>query len=65
MSLHQLGRAEEARSALRKATDWIDDQARKAEADVGSRVRYEFLRSSLESLLQEARDLLSGEPKLG
>jgi tetratricopeptide (TPR) repeat protein len=65
MNLHRLARVEEARAALRKANDWMDSQERKAQADVQIRLEYELIRPSLERLLQEARELLAGESKLG
>jgi tetratricopeptide (TPR) repeat protein len=65
MNLHHLGRVDEARAALRKANDWMDNQERKAQADVQIRLEYELIRPSLERLLQETRELLRGETKLG
>ena len=49
MNLHPLGRVEEARAALRKAHDWMDNQERKAQDDVQIRLEYELIRPSLES----------------
>jgi tetratricopeptide (TPR) repeat protein len=65
MNLHHLGRVEEARAALRKANDWRDDQERKAQASLETRLEYELIRPALERLMQEATELLAGEPKLG
>jgi tetratricopeptide (TPR) repeat protein len=65
MNLHHLNRVEEARAALRKANDWMDDRERKAQDDVQIRLEYELIRPSLERLRQEARELLAGETKIG
>jgi hypothetical protein len=65
MNLHHLNRVEEARAALRKANDWMDDRERKAQDDVQIRLEYELIRPSLERLRQEARELLAGETKVG
>ena len=65
MALYQLDRKEEARAALRKASEWIAEQTRKAETDVGLRLEFELMRPALEDLLQEARELLGGEARVG
>jgi tetratricopeptide (TPR) repeat protein len=65
MNLHQLGRKEEARTALRKARQWIEEQTRKAETDLRLRVEFELARPAIDSLLEEATRLLGGEPRVG
>ena len=65
MDLYRLDRKEEARAALRKATEWINAQVKKAETDVGLRLEFELTRPTLEELLWEARKVLGGEVRAG
>src|SRR5262249_18301765 len=60
MALYRLKRPEEARAALRKAVEWMDEQKRQAEASPALRQQYEEVRPTLEALRQEAESLLKG-----
>jgi len=65
MNLYRLNRQEEARAAIRKAGDWIDERTRKAGDDARLRMEYEFMRSAIEGLLWEARQLLGADVSVG
>ncbi len=60
MDLFQLKRIDQARSAMRKATDWLDEKRQQAEDDAMLRMELEMMRPSVESLLWEARNLIGG-----
>src|SRR5262249_50095143 len=57
MDLHRLNRQEEARSAMRKARDWMDEKSRKVGGDPLLRMEYEMMWPAIEALLREAKDL--------
>jgi tetratricopeptide (TPR) repeat protein len=61
MNRHQLKQKDEARAALRKAVEWMEDQQRKAEENAVLRVQYEMMRPALESLRREAENLIEGK----
>jgi len=65
MSLYRLNHQEEARAAIRKASDWIDERTRKAGDDVRLGMEYEFMRPAIEGLLREARQLLGEDVSVG
>jgi tetratricopeptide (TPR) repeat protein len=61
MNRHRLGRKEEARTALRRAVEWIEEQDRKAEGNALLRFQYEMMRPALEALRREAESLIEGK----
>ncbi|MBN1854293.1 MAG: DUF2628 domain-containing protein [Pirellulales bacterium] len=65
MNLYQVNQRNEARSALRKAIEWIKEQQRKAEDNPLLRFRYEVLRPIIEVLLREAKILIDGNEATG
>jgi tetratricopeptide (TPR) repeat protein len=60
MNRHRLKQRDEAREALRKAVEWIDERKRQAEDNAVLRFQYELMRPALESLRREAENLLQG-----
>jgi tetratricopeptide (TPR) repeat protein len=61
MNRHQLKQREEARAALRKAVEWIEEQQREAEGNALLRIRLEMSRPAIESLRREAESLIEGK----
>jgi tetratricopeptide (TPR) repeat protein len=61
MNRHQLRESVEARQALRKAADWMEERRRKAEDNPVPRFQYEMLRLSVEPLRREAEALIEGK----
>jgi tetratricopeptide (TPR) repeat protein len=61
MDLHQLKRREEARAALRKGVEWIDERRRQAENNALLRFQYEMMRPAIEALRREAENLIEGK----
>jgi tetratricopeptide (TPR) repeat protein len=60
MNRHRLKQRDEAREALQKAVEWIDERKRQAEDNAVLRFQYELMRPALESLRREAENLLQG-----
>jgi tetratricopeptide (TPR) repeat protein len=60
MNRHQLKQRDEARKALQKAVEWIDERKRQAEGNPVLRFHFETMRPALESLRREAEKLLQG-----
>ncbi len=58
MNRFRLGQKKEAREALRKSSEWMDDLRRKGESDPGQRLRYELARPGVEALRQEAEEMM-------
>jgi hypothetical protein len=65
MNLFRLNRLKEAESAILKSDEWMREASRRAERDVMSRLEYESMRSSIESLRREAQALMDGQPRVG
>jgi tetratricopeptide (TPR) repeat protein len=65
MDLQQLKQGDEARAALRKGVQWIDETKRKAEGDPLVRVQYEAMRPDVEAMRREAEDLIDGKGPAG
>jgi tetratricopeptide (TPR) repeat protein len=61
MDLHQLKRREEARAAMRKGIEWIDERKRQAEDNALLRLQYEMVRPAIDALRREAENLLEGK----
>ena len=61
MNRHQLKQRVEARSALRKAVEWMEDRQRKAEDNAVLRFQYESMRKFIEALKDEAEKLIEGK----
>jgi tetratricopeptide (TPR) repeat protein len=61
MNRHQLKQREEARSALRKAVEWIEERRRQAEDNALLRFQYEMMRPALDALRREAENLIEGK----
>jgi hypothetical protein len=62
MNHYRLNREEEARAALAKAVEWMEERRRKAGGNARSRMEYELMRTSVEALFREAQNLINGEP---
>jgi tetratricopeptide (TPR) repeat protein len=60
MNRHRLAQKEEARAAMRKAVEWIEDYQRKAKGNAVLMLQFDMMRPEIEALMQEARDLLGG-----
>jgi tetratricopeptide (TPR) repeat protein len=58
MDLHQLGQKEDARAALRKGVEWIEERQRQAERDAMLRFQDELARPAVEALQREAENVL-------
>jgi tetratricopeptide (TPR) repeat protein len=65
MNLYQRKKPAEARAALRKAVEWMDDRKRQAEDDALLRFQFELMRPGLERLRREAESLLDGKDPSG
>jgi tetratricopeptide (TPR) repeat protein len=65
MNRQQLKQREEARAALGKAVDWIQEQQRKADNDATLRFQYEMMRPGIEALRREAENLIEGKDSAG
>ena len=65
MNLYRLNRKEEARAAVGKAVDWMEETSRRAQGDALQRMEYEMMRPAVESLLREAQNLIDEEPRIG
>jgi len=65
MNRQQLKQRQDARAALRKAIEWLEEQERKAEGNPLLRLQYEMMRSNIEALRQEAVNLIEGEDSAG
>ena len=65
MDLYRLNRENEARAAVAKAVEWIEERRRKAAGNALLRMEYELMRPALEALLREAQNLINGEPDDG
>src|SRR5262249_28799950 len=61
MNLHHLKRRPEARAALRKGLEWIDERKRQAEDNALLRFQFEMMRPALEALHREAETLIEGK----
>jgi tetratricopeptide (TPR) repeat protein len=61
MNRQQLKHREEARTALRRAADWIAEQERKIEGNAQLRYQYEMMRPAIDALRREAEQLLEGK----
>jgi tetratricopeptide (TPR) repeat protein len=61
MNRHQLKQKAEARTALRKAVEGIEEQQRKAEDNALLRLQYEMMRPGIEALRREAESLIEGK----
>jgi tetratricopeptide (TPR) repeat protein len=65
MNRQHLGQKAEARAALRKAVEWIEEQQRKAEDNAMLRIQYELMRPGIEALRREAEALIEGKGPAG
>jgi tetratricopeptide (TPR) repeat protein len=65
MNRHQLKQRDEARAALRKAAEWMDEQKRKAEDDALLRFQLETMRPMIEALRREAEALIEAKDPAG
>jgi uncharacterized protein HemY len=65
MNRQRLKQKEEARGALRKAVEWIEEQKRKAENNALFRFQYEMMLPGIEALKREAEDLIEGKNPVG
>jgi tetratricopeptide (TPR) repeat protein len=63
MDLHHLKRRDEARAALRKGVEWIDERKRQAEENAVLRFQFEMMRSGIEALRREAENLIEGKDR--
>src|SRR5262249_47006640 len=61
MNLYRLKRIEEARAALRKGVEWIDERKGEAEDNAMLRFQYEMMRPEIEALRREAESLIEGK----
>ncbi len=61
MNRQRLGQREEARRALRKAAQWVEEQQRKAEDNALLRLRLEMMRPGIDALRKEAERLIEGK----
>jgi tetratricopeptide (TPR) repeat protein len=61
MNRHQLKEPNQAKSALRKAVEWIEVQERKARDNALLQYQLELMRPAVESLRREAEDLIQGK----
>jgi tetratricopeptide (TPR) repeat protein len=61
MNRHQLKQRVEAREALHKAFEWIDERKRQAEDNAVLRFQYERMRPMIEGLRREAEKLIEGK----
>jgi tetratricopeptide (TPR) repeat protein len=61
MNLHQLKRGDEAKDALRKGVEWIEERQRQAEANALLRFQFEIARPAIEALQREAENLIQGK----
>lgn len=61
MNLHRLKRPKEARAALRKGVEWMDETKRQAEDNTLMRLRFEMMRPGIEALQKEAENLIEGK----
>jgi tetratricopeptide (TPR) repeat protein len=61
MNRQQLKQRAEAKNALRKAVEWIDERRRRAEDNAGLRLQLELMRPGLEALRREAEQLIDGK----
>jgi tetratricopeptide (TPR) repeat protein len=61
MNLHRLKQKKDARAALQKADEWIDERKRQAADNVQLRFQYEMMRPAIETLRREAEKLLEGK----
>ena len=59
--LQRLKRREEAKAALRKGVEWMEERKRQAEDNALLRSQYESVRPALDALRREAEDLLNGK----
>jgi tetratricopeptide (TPR) repeat protein len=64
LNLYRLNRQSEARAAVRKAGEWIDERTRKAD-DARLRIEYELMRPAIEGLMREARQLFGEDVSVG
>lgn len=64
LDLYHLNRQTDARAAIRKASDWIDERTGSA-ATARLRIEYELLRPAIESLLREVRHLFGDDVRVG
>jgi tetratricopeptide (TPR) repeat protein len=65
MNLHRLDRKEEARTAVKKAVEWMDERSRNSQKDALLKMEYEFMRPAVEALLKEALSLMNGQESGG
>jgi tetratricopeptide (TPR) repeat protein len=65
MDLHMLKRPDEARAALRKGVEWIEERQRQAAGNALLRLQYEMTRPALEALRREAENLIEGKDPTG
>jgi tetratricopeptide (TPR) repeat protein len=65
MNRCRLQQRDEARAALRKGVEWIEEQQRKAEGNALLRVQYEMMRPAIEALRREAENLIQGKDSNG
>ncbi|HEV3447081.1 MAG TPA: hypothetical protein VG099_20750, partial [Gemmataceae bacterium] len=65
LNRHQLKHHDEARAALRKAAEWMNEQQRQAEGNALLRFRLEMARPAIEALRREAEDLIEGKSSSG
>jgi tetratricopeptide (TPR) repeat protein len=61
MNRQQLKQRAEAREALRKAVEWIDERRRQAEDNPVLRFQFEMARPTIEGLRREAEKLIEGK----
>jgi tetratricopeptide (TPR) repeat protein len=61
MNLYRLKRREEARAALRKAVEWINERRRQAEDNPLLRFQFEMMRPGFDALRREAEHLIEGK----
>jgi tetratricopeptide (TPR) repeat protein len=65
MNRHQLKQPKDARAALKKADEWMEEQKRLAEDNAVLRFRLETIRPAIESLRKEAVMLIEGKDPAG
>jgi tetratricopeptide (TPR) repeat protein len=61
MNFHRINKRDDARTALRRAAEWIEKRKRQAEGDALLRYQYETMRSDIELLQREAEKLIEGK----
>jgi tetratricopeptide (TPR) repeat protein len=65
MNRQRLGQHAEARAALRKAAEWVEERQRQAEGNALLRLQLEMMRPSIEALRREAEGLIEGKSSEG